>query len=380
MSKKGYHKCLFLPYHILKFGIFCELCTLKYKQEKVNRKDMEFKAAQIAALIAGEVEGNPEACVNTFSKIEEARPGALTFLANPKYTHYIYTTEASIVLVRRDFVASEPVKATLIRVDDPYAVLSNLLEYVSKALTPQPIGVEQPSYVASGVDIPENSYVGAFAYIGDGVKLGKGVKIYPQSYIGANVTIGDDSVIYPGVKIYHGCKIGARCIIHSGAVIGADGFGFAPLPDGTYHKIPQIGIVTIEDDVEIGANTTVDRATMGTTVVGKGTKLDNLIQAAHNTEIGKNTVIAAQAGIAGSTKIGDNCMIGGQVGFSGHIHVGNNVQIGAQSGIPNNLPDGSRVMGYPAVPIGDFARQSVHIKRLASLFKRINELEKNIMK
>lgn len=338
---------------------------------------MEFKAAQIAALIAGDVEGNPEASVNTFSKIEEAREGSITFLANPKYTHYIYSTEASIVLVSRDFVATEPVKATLIRVDDPYAVLSKLLEYASQDMTPQPAGIEQPSFVAAGVEVPEDAYIGAFAYIAEGVKLGKGVKIYPQAYIGHGVTIGDNTIVYPGAKIYHGCRIGARCIIHAGVVIGADGFGFAPLPDGTYHKIPQIGIVTIEDDVEIGANTTVDRATMGTTLVGRGTKLDNLIQAAHNTEIGRNTVIAAQAGIAGSTKIGDNCMIGGQVGFSGHIHVGNRVQIGAQSGIPNNLPDGSRVMGYPAVPIGDFARQSVYIKRLGQLFSRVADLEKS---
>lgn len=341
---------------------------------------MEFKAAQIAALIAGDVEGNPEASVNTFSKIEEAREGSITFLANPKYTHYIYSTQASIVLVSRNFVATEPVKATLIRVDDPYAVLSKLLEYASQAMTPQPVGIEQPSFIAAGVEVPEDAYIGAFAYIAEGVKLGKGVKIYPQAYIGHGVTIGDNTIIYPGAKIYHGCRIGARCIIHAGVVIGADGFGFAPLPDGTYHKIPQIGIVTIEDDVEIGANTTVDRATMGTTLVGRGTKLDNLIQAAHNTEIGSNTVIAAQAGIAGSTKIGDNCMIGGQVGFSGHIHVGNRVQIGAQSGIPNDLADGSRVMGYPAVPLGDFARQSVYIKRLGQLFSRVADLEKSLKK
>lgn len=341
---------------------------------------MEFKAAQIAALIAGEVEGNPEACVNTFSKIEEAREGSITFLANPKYTHYIYSTEASIVLVSRDFVATEPVKATLIRVDDPYAVLSKLLEFASQAMTPQPVGVEQPSFVAAGVEVPEDAYIGAFAYVAEGVKLGKGVKIYPQAYVGHGVTIGDNTIIYPGAKIYHGCRIGARCIIHAGVVIGADGFGFAPLPDGTYHKIPQIGIVTVEDDVEIGANTTVDRATMGTTVIGQGTKLDNLIQAAHNTEIGRNTVIAAQTGIAGSTKIGDNCMIGGQVGFSGHIHVGNRVQIGAQSGIPNDLADGSRVMGYPAVPLGDFARQAVYIKRLGQLFSRVSDLEKSLKK
>lgn len=337
---------------------------------------MEFKAAQIAALISGEVEGNPEASVNTFSKIEEARPGALTFLANPKYTHYIYTTEASVVLVRRDFEATEPVKATLIRVDDPYAVLSRLLEFASEAMTPQPVGIEQPCHIADGVEVDGTSYVGAFAYIAEGVKLGKGVKIYPQAYVGHGVTIGDGTIIYPGARIYHGCRIGARCIIHAGAVIGADGFGFAPLPDGSYHKIPQIGIVTIEDDVEIGANTTVDRATMGTTTVKRGAKLDNLIQAAHNTEIGSNTVIAAQAGIAGSTKVGDNCMIGGQVGLAGHIHVGDRVQLGAQSGVPGNIASGSRMMGSPAIPMGEYARNLVYVKRLASLFDRVKALEK----
>lgn len=338
---------------------------------------MEFKAGQIAALIGGEVDGDPEVCVNTFAKIEEARTGALTFLANPKYTHYIYTTDASIVLVRRDFVPAQPVRATLVRVDDPYAVLSNLLEYASQAMTPSPVGIEQPSFVAPGVEIPGDAYIGAFAYVADGVRLGSGVKIFPQAYVGHGVEIGEGTIIYPGAKIYHGCRIGARCIIHAGAVIGADGFGFAPLPDGSYHKIPQIGIVTIGDDVEIGANTTVDRATMGSTVIGRGTKLDNLIQAAHNTEIGCNTVIAAQTGIAGSTRIGDYCMIGGQVGFAGHIQVGDRVKIGAQSGIPNNVPDGARLMGYPAVPEMDFARQAAYIKRLGELFTRVKALEQS---
>ncbi len=339
---------------------------------------MKFTAAQIAALISGEVDGNPEVSVCDFAKIEEARPGSLTFLANPKYTHYIYTTDASIVLVNRDFQPTEPVKATLIRVDDAYAVLSQLLELASQAMNPLPTGIEQPSYVSEGVDVPDDAYIGAFAYIAPGVKLGKGVKIYPQAYIGANAVIGNNTIIYPGAKVYHGCRIGARCIIHAGAVIGADGFGFAPLPDGSYHKIPQIGIVTIEDDVEIGANTTIDRATMGTTIVGRGSKLDNLIQAAHNTEIGQNTVIAAQAGIAGSTKVGNNCMIGGQVGIAGHITVGNRVAIGAQSGIPSSVAEGSQLMGYPAVPMSDFARQNVYIKRLASLFKRVDKLEKSM--
>lgn len=337
---------------------------------------MEFTAAQIAAFIGGTVEGNPDVAVHTFSKIEEAAPGALTFLANPKYTHHIYTTGASVVLVSRNFEATEPIKATLVRVDDPYSQLSRLLELAQQASASHPAGVEEPSHVAPGVEVPEDAYVGAFSYIAPGVSLGKGVKIYPQCYIGEGVTIGEGTVVYPGVKIYHGCHVGKRCILHSGAVIGADGFGFAPLPDGTYHKIPQIGIVEIEDDVEIGANTTVDRATMGKTVIGRGTKLDNLIQAAHNTEIGRNTVIAAQTGIAGSSKVGDNCMIGGQVGVAGHIRIGNRVQIGAQAGIPGNVDDDSRLIGYPAVPLSAFARQNVYIKRLGELFRRVAALEK----
>lgn len=338
---------------------------------------MEFKACQIAAMIGGAVDGDPEATVSNFAKIEEARPGDISFLANPKYTHHIYTTGASVVLVRKDFEATGDITATLIRVDDPYAVLSVLLEHVANALNPMPCGIEQPSFIAAGVEVPEDAYIGAFAYISPGVKLGKVVKIFPQTYIGKNVEIGDNTIIYPGTKIYHGCKIGSRCIIHAGAVIGADGFGFAPLPDGSYHKIPQIGIVTIEDDVEIGANTTIDRATMGTTTIGSGTKLDNLIQAAHNSSVGKHTVIAAQTGIAGSTKIGDHCMIGGQVGFAGHITVGDRVEIGAQSGIPNNVADGARLMGYPAVEGREFARQAVYIKRLADLFARVGRLEKS---
>ena len=250
---------------------------------------------------------------------------------------------------------------------------------VSKMSAVHPAGVETPSYIAEGVELPEDVYVGAFSYIGKGVKLGKGVKIYPQCYIGHNVEIGDGSVIYPGVKVYHGCKIGASCTLHSGVVIGADGFGFAPV-NGAYNKIPQIGIVVLEDNVEIGANTTVDRATMGCTRIRKGVKLDNLIQVAHNCEVGENTVMASQVGIAGSTKVGANCMVGGQTGFAGHIHVGDNVQIGAQSGIPRDVKAGSRIMGYPAVDARDFARQTVNIKNLSSLYQRVAELEKKLEK
>lgn len=337
---------------------------------------MEFSATQIAGFVGGEVVGDGNAAVSTFAKIEEAGPGAITFLANPKYTHYIYSTNASIVLVRRDFEPTEPVKATLIKVDDPYATLSTLLEIVSKAMNPAKTGIEQPCYIAEGVVIPEDGYVGAFAYIGKRVTLGRGVKIYPQAYVGDGVVIGDDTIIYPGARIYHGCHIGKRCIIHAGAVIGADGFGFAPLPDGTYHKIPQLGIVDIEDDVEIGANTTIDRATMGVTKIEHGVKLDNLIQAAHNSTIGHDTVMAAQVGVAGSTKIGSNCMIGGQVGFAGHITVGDRVQLGAQSGVPGNIPSDVQLMGSPPVPPVDFARQTVYLKRLRSLFDRVAALEK----
>lgn len=336
---------------------------------------MEFSASQIATLINGIVDGDETVTVNTFAKIEEGHKGAISFLANPKYTHYIYTTKSSIVLVRHDFVAEAPIVATLIRVDDPYATVALLLDMVSKMMATQPEGVEQPSYVANGVEIPDGVYIGAFAYIGNGVSLGKNVKVYPHSYIGNGVTIADDTIIYPGVKIYHGCKIGARCVIHAGCVIGSDGFGFAPDKNG-YKKIPQIGIVEIDDDVEIGANTTIDRATMGCTRIHKGVKLDNLIQVAHNVEIGDNTVMASQSGIAGSTKIGKWCQVGGQVGFAGHIKIGDQVSVGAQSGIHADVKDGSRIMGYPAVDVRDFMRQSVYIKNLGDLNRQVKDLIK----
>ncbi|MFG6381121.1 MAG: UDP-3-O-(3-hydroxymyristoyl)glucosamine N-acyltransferase [Muribaculum sp.] len=338
---------------------------------------MEFSAIQIAALVNGTVEGDGEVKVSTFAKIEEGQPGAISFLANPKYTHFIYDTASSIVLVGNEFVAEHPVKATLIRVADPYATVASLLEMVSKMSAPNPVGVEQPSYISEGVAVADDVYVGAFAYIGKSVKLGKNVKIYPQVYVGDGVEIGDNTVLYPGVKIYHGCKIGAGCTLHAGVVIGADGFGFAPV-NGAYNKIPQIGIVILEDNVEIGANTTVDRATMGCTRIHKGVKLDNLIQVAHNCEIGENTVMASQVGVAGSTKVGANCMVGGQVGFAGHIHVGDNVMIGAQSGLPRDVASGSRIMGYPAVDAKDFARQAVNVKNLTELYRRVAELEKKL--
>ncbi|MCH5221777.1 MAG: UDP-3-O-(3-hydroxymyristoyl)glucosamine N-acyltransferase [Muribaculaceae bacterium] len=336
---------------------------------------MQLTAKIIAQYIGGTVEGDADVSVNNFAKIEEATPGTLTFLANPKYTPHIYTTGASIVLVANDFVAEHPVAATLIRVADPYSALSALMALAAQVLQPSPTGVESACHIADGVEIPDDCYVGAFAYISPGVKLGRNVKIYPQVYVGDGVVIGDDTVLYPGVKVYYGCKIGKRCIIHAGAVIGADGFGFAPDAAGVYHKIPQLGIVEIADDVEIGANTTIDRSTMGRTFIDHGVKLDNLIQIAHNVEVGNDTVMASQVGVAGSAKIGAHCMIGGQVGVAGHLTIGDNVTIGAQSGIPKSVPDGSRLMGYPAVPAGDFARLVALQKKLGNLFSRVDHIE-----
>ncbi|MCM1076555.1 MAG: UDP-3-O-(3-hydroxymyristoyl)glucosamine N-acyltransferase [Bacteroides sp.] len=338
---------------------------------------MELTASQLASLVNGTVDGDEDVKINTFARIEEGHSGALSFLANPKYTHYIYSTESSAVLVKRDFVAEQPVKVTLIRVDDPYATVARLLEMVTEMTKVEKVGVESPSFISEGVEIPENAYIGAFAYIGQGVKLAHGVKIYPQTYIGDGCEIGEGTILYAGVKVYKGCKIGKRCIIHSGAVIGADGFGFAPV-DGGYEKIPQTGNVEIDDDVEIGANTTIDRAMMGATKIGKGVKLDNLIQVAHNCSVGENTVMAAQAGIAGSAKIGSRCMIGGQVGVVGHIAVADGTQVGAQSGLSKPTKPGERVMGSPAVDMGEYARGLVYVKKLASLYERVKELEKKI--
>ena len=337
---------------------------------------MEISAQQLAAMVNGTVEGNADAIINNYAKIEEATDGCLTFLANPKYTHFIYETKATAVLVRNDFKPEHEVKATLIRVEDPYKTLADLLNLINAQNTPVKRGVEQPAHIGNNVEIPEDAYIGAFSYIGDNVVLGKNIKIYPQVYVGDDVTLGNDVILYPGVKIYHGCRIGNRCILQSGVVIGSDGFGFASQEDGTYEKISQIGIVVLEDDVEIGANTTIDRATMGSTVVHKGAKLDNLIQIAHNVEIGENTVMAAQVGVAGSTKIGKHNMIGGQVGFAGHITIGDNVSIAAQSGIPNNVGDGLKLMGYPAINALDFAKQTVYLKRLGQMYDDLKAIKK----
>ena len=314
---------------------------------------MKFSARQIAEFLHGELVGNPSVEVNNLSKIEEGTPGTLSFLANPKYTHYIYQTHASIVLVHKDFEPEHPIEATLIKVDDPYACLAMLLNLVNEA-TIAKRGIEQPNYVSSSVTLPDDIYLGAFAYIGERVKIGK------------------------NVKIYHSCVIGNNCILHAGTVIGADGFGFAPQANGEYAKIAQIGNVVLEDNVEIGANTTIDRATMGSTIIKKGVKLDNLIQIAHNVEVGEHTVIAAQAGIAGSAKVGSHAMIGGQVGVAGHIKLGDRIQVGAQSGIPNHVENDAVIMGYPAVPSKEFARQVVYVKRLPELTRMVKTLEREI--
>ncbi len=339
---------------------------------------MEFSAQQIAQLIGGTVEGNPEVMLSAFDKIETAGPRALTFLSNPKYAHFLPESNAGAILIANDFELTEPVKATLIRVADPYASLAQLMTMVDQLTNPQPTGIEEPSFVAPGVEIPADAYVGAFAYIGAGAKIGKGAKIYPQAYVGPGVTVGEGTIIYAGAKIYRGCIVGNNCIIHSGVVIGGDGFGFAPQPDGTYAKIPQMGRVEIEDNVEIGANTTIDRATMGHTLIGRGTKLDNLIQIAHNVEIGENTVMAAQVGIAGSAKIGSNCMFGGQVGVAGHITIGNKVNVGAQSGMHSNTPDGATLMGSPVLPARQWMRQQAQLTRIGELIDKVRQLEKKV--
>lgn len=338
---------------------------------------MKITPELIASLTGGAIEGKPDCSITGFAKIEEAKEGDISFIANPKYSHYASTTEASALLVSEDFVAPEDLKSTLIRVKDPYATLALLLAEFSKKERKQ--GIESPCHIDDSSDIGEGAYIGAFSYVSAGVKIGKNVMIFPNTFIGEGVEIGDDTVIRSNVSIYEGCKIGKRCILHSGCVIGADGFGFAPDGD-EYKKIPQIGIVTIEDDVEIGANTTVDRATMGETRIGKGTKLDNLIQIAHNVRIGKNNVFAAQAGVAGSTSIGDSNRIGGQVGIAGHIKFGNRCEVGAQSGINKGYGDGKRVIGYPATDLETFAKMSVLVRRLPQIVKDLENIKKELNK
>lgn len=339
---------------------------------------MQFTAQELSLMLNGTVEGDPMVSVNQLAKIEEATTGTLSFLANPKYEPYLYTTGASIVIVNNDQALAGPVKPTLIRVDDAYVAISILLEKYN-TIKFNKTGIEQPSFVHPSAIMGENLYLGAFAYVGPNVKIGNNTKIYPQVFIADDVIIGDDVTIFPGVKIYHDCRIGNNVTIHSGTIIGSDGFGFAPLPDGTYNKISQIGNVVIEDDVEIGSNTTIDRATMGSTIIRKGAKLDNLLQVAHNVEIGANTVIAAQTGISGSTKIGDNCVIGGQVGFVGHISIARGSQVQAQSGVSRSITEeGKKWAGAPAVAYSSNMRSQIVVNRLPELEKKVIELEKII--
>lgn len=340
---------------------------------------MEFSAKQIADFLKGEITGNPDVKVNNFAKIEEGKPQTLTFLSNPKYTHYIYETKADIVLVNADFKPEKEISATLIRVDNAYEALAKLLQLVEMTKAAK-VGVEPMSYVAPSAKVGEEAYIAAFAYVSERAVIGNKCKIYPHVFIGENVTIGNNVTLYSGVKIYADCKVGDNAIIHAGAIIGSDGFGFAPQPDGSYNKIPQIGNVVIESNVEIGANTTIDRAVMGSTTIHEGVKLDNLIQIAHNVQIGKDTVIASQTGISGSTKIGEKCVFGGQVGLAGHINIGNEVKIGAQSGIMKDLKDGAEIIGSPAIPIKDWYRSSVIFGKLPEMYRDLSQLKRDINK
>tara|TARA_R110000796_G_scaffold88850_6_gene192053 strand:- start:124089 stop:125114 length:1026 start_codon:yes stop_codon:yes gene_type:complete len=338
---------------------------------------MKFTASQIAGILEGELEGNPDIAVDKLAKIEEGEHGSLTFLANPKYTPHIYTTKSSVTIVNRDFVAEHSLTTTLIKVDDAYESFSKLLEYYNQVKSNK-IGIENPSYIAASASYGTNCYIGAFSYIGENTKLGDNVKIYPNAYIGDNVSLGDNVIVYAGAKIYSESLIGKNCVIHSGAIVGSDGFGFAPNANGEFNKIPQTGNVILEDNVDVGAGTTIDRATLGSTILRKGVKLDNQIQIAHNVEIGEHTVIAAQTGVAGSAKIGKHCMIGGQVGIVGHITIGDNVRVQAQSGIGRNIKSGEIIQGSPAFTIGDYNKSYVHFKNLPKIINRINEIEKKI--
>jgi len=338
---------------------------------------MKFTATQISELLEGEIEGNPDVEVFKLSKIEEGEEGSLTFLSNPKYTPYLYNTNASITIVNNSFVPEKEIKTTLIKVADSYKAFSKLLSYYNEVKFNKE-GIEDSSFIDNSATIGEHLYLGRFSSIGANVKIGNNVKIYANVFIGENTVIGNNATLFSGTKIYSESIIGNNCTIHSGAIIGSDGFGFAPNAEGDYEKIPQIGNAIIEDNVDIGANTTIDRATLGSTIIRKGVKLDNQIQVAHNVEIGENTVIAAQTGIAGSTKIGKNCQIGGQVGFAGHLVIGDFVKIQAQSGIGRNLKDYEVVQGSPALPYSDYNKAYVHFKNLAKLADQVNTLEKEL--
>mgnify|MGYP000538254233 FL=1 len=338
---------------------------------------MKFTAEQIAGILEGEVVGNPNAEVFKLAKIEEGTDGSITFLANPKYANYIYTTKASITIVNNTFEPENEISTTLIKVEDAYKAFSKLLEYYNQVKLMKS-GIEQPTVISANVVYGENLYLGSFSYLGKNVTIGNNVKIYPNCFIGDNVTIGDNTILFAGVRIYSESSIGKNCTIHSGCIIGSDGFGFAPAEDGTYSKVPQIGNVIIEDSVDIGACTTIDRATLGSTIIRKGVKLDNQIQIAHNVEIGENTVIASQTGVAGSTKIGKNCMIGGQVGIVGHITIGDRVRIQAQSGIGKSISDGETIQGSPAFNYGDWNKSYVHFRNLPKIVSDLEDLKKKI--
>ncbi|MEO8720725.1 MAG: UDP-3-O-(3-hydroxymyristoyl)glucosamine N-acyltransferase [Ginsengibacter sp.] len=340
---------------------------------------MQFTAKQIAELIKGKIEGNPDIAVSSFGKLEEATEGQLSFLANPKYEDYLYTTSASIIIVNTSLVVEKKLNATLIRVPDAYSSFAVILTAYSDMARANLTGIQEPSYISTSVKMGQNVFIGAFTYLGNNVIVGDNVKIYPQVFLGDNVTIGDNSILYPGVKIHHDCVIKERVSIHAGCVIGGDGFGYAPQPDGIFKKIPQIGNVVIENDVEIGANTTIDRSTLGSTVIRCGAKLDNLIQIAHNVEIGMNTVIAAQSGISGSTKIGKNVMIGGQAGIIGHIQIAEGTKINAQSGVGKSIKTpNTAVTGSPAYDYGQALRSQILSRNLPEIEKRIQNLEQII--
>lgn len=341
---------------------------------------MNFTAKSIAGFLGGEVDGDPEAPISDVAKIEEGRPGALSFLANPKYEKYIYDSASSVVIVNEDFRPEKPVNATLIRVKNAYEAFAALLNLYEQS-KPRKTGISKLASVSESARLGNDLFIGDFAVIGDQVTVGNNVMIYPQVYIGDNVTIGNDTVLYPGVKIYHDCSVGEACILHAGVVIGGDGFGFAPDKENNYSKVPQLGNVIIEDHVEIGANSTVDRATMGSTILRSGVKLDNLIMVAHNVEIGKNTVIAAQSGISGSTKIGENCLMGGQVGLAGHIEIADGVKVGAQSGIGGSVKEKEAViMGTPAINLSSYYKSYAVFRKLPEMKKQLAALEKEVEK
>lgn len=342
--------------------------------------NLQFSAAQIASVVGGKVIGNPDVLVNDISDIIDSREGTLCFVGDQKYIPYLSQTKAAIVLINDGLVSQVSTTATLISVANARVAVSQLLNMVAEVLNPRKRGLEQPNFISEGVVVPESVYIGAFAYIGRNVQIGDGVQIYPHVYVGDNVKIGENTILYPGAKVYYNCVIGKNCIIHAGAVIGADGFGFEPDEKGIYHKVPQIGNVVIGDDIEIGANTTIDRAMMGTTHVADNTKIDNLVQIGHNVQVGESTVLCAQVGVAGSSSIGNHCTLTGQVGVAGHISICDNVVVGAQSGIPGSIKQSGQYMGYPIMPAAQWRRMAVVQKHLPDLQKQIDEIRRQLDK